>query len=58
MDESVLIPMYKGKGDSKECGNYRGIKPYNEIEVANSGSETAERRSDRRPIICIHATKR
>ena len=24
--KSVLIPIYKGKGDSKECGNYRSIK--------------------------------
>ena len=23
---SVLMPLYKGKGDIKECGNYRGIK--------------------------------
>ena len=23
---SVLIPLYKGKGDIKECRNYRGIK--------------------------------
>ena len=23
---SMLIPLYKGKGDIKECGNYRGIK--------------------------------
>ena len=23
---SVLVPSYKGKGDIKECGNYRGIK--------------------------------
>ena len=23
---SVLVPLYKGKGDIKECGNYRGIK--------------------------------
>ena len=23
---SVLVPFYKGKGDIKECGNYRGIK--------------------------------
>ena len=23
---SVLVPLYKGKGDVKECGNYRGIK--------------------------------
>ena len=26
MEESVLIPIYKDKGESKECGNYRGIK--------------------------------
>ena len=24
--KSVLVPLYKGKGDVKECGNYRGIK--------------------------------
>ena len=23
---SVLVPLYKGKGDIKECGNYQGIK--------------------------------
>ena len=23
---SVLVPLYKGKGDPKECGSYRGIK--------------------------------
>ena len=23
---SMLVPLYKGKGDSKECENYRGIK--------------------------------
>ena len=23
---SVLVPLYKGKGDIKKCGNYRGIK--------------------------------
>ena len=23
---SVLVPLSKGKGDIKECGNYRGIK--------------------------------
>ena len=23
---SVLVPLYKGKGDIKEYGNYRGIK--------------------------------
>ena len=23
---SVLVPIFKGKGDRKECGNYRGIK--------------------------------
>ena len=23
---SVVVPLYKGKGDIKECGNYRGIK--------------------------------
>ena len=23
---SVLVPLYKGKGDIKECGNYGGIK--------------------------------
>ena len=24
--KNVLVPLYKGKGDIKECGNYRGIK--------------------------------
>ena len=24
--KSVLVPLYRGKGDIKECGNYRGIK--------------------------------
>ena len=24
--KSVLVPLYKGKGDINECGNYRGIK--------------------------------
>ena len=23
---NVLVPLYKGKGDIKECGNYRRIK--------------------------------
>jgi len=23
---SVVLPIYKGKGDPKECGSYRGIK--------------------------------
>ena len=23
---SVLVPLYRGKGDIKECGNHRGIK--------------------------------
>ena len=23
---SVVLPIYKGKGDSMECGSYRGIK--------------------------------
>ena len=26
---SVLVPLYKGKGDIKECGNYLGIKLMN-----------------------------
>ena len=24
--KGVLVPLYKGKGDIKKCGNYRGIK--------------------------------
>ena len=30
--KSKLVPLYKGKGDTKECGNYWGIKlmSYNE----------------------------
>ena len=25
-NSSVVLPIYKGKGDPKECGSYRGIK--------------------------------
>ena len=24
--DSVLVPLYKGKGDVRECGSYRGVK--------------------------------
>ena len=24
--DSVLVPLYKGKGDVRECGSYRGMK--------------------------------
>lgn len=24
--DSILIPIYKGKGDARECGSYRGVK--------------------------------
>ena len=30
--KSVLVPIHKGKGDSKECGNYRGIKLMSHIK--------------------------
>ena len=23
---SILVPLYKGKGDARECGSYRGVK--------------------------------
>jgi len=28
---SVILPIYKGKGDSMECGSYRGINCWNII---------------------------
>ena len=48
---SVLIPLYKGKGDIKECGNYRGIKlmdePHYEAVEEVNGSKDKEGDDDR-----------
>ena len=58
--KSVFIPIYKDKGDSKECGNYRGIKLMSHMMKlgASSGSETEARGSDRQPTIWVHATEK
>jgi hypothetical protein len=40
--ESVLIPLYKGKGDVRECGSYRGVK------LLEHGLKVLERILDKR----------
>ena len=42
---SVLVPLYKSKGDIKECGNYRGDqvdKPHYEIMGEDNRSKDKE----------------
>ena len=59
--KSVLIPIYKGKGDSKECGNYRGIKLMSHtMKLWQRVVEARLRREvgDRRPTIWVHATEK
>ena len=43
--KSVLVPLYKGKGDIKECGNYRGDQvdePHYEIVGEDNRSKDKE----------------
>ena len=39
---SILVPLYKGKGDVKECGSYRGVK------LLEHGMKVVERVVERR----------
>ena len=40
--DSVLVPLYKGKGDVRECGSYRGVK------LLEHGMKVLERVLERR----------
>ena len=44
---SVLVPIFKNKGDVQSRGNYRGIKsmPHNEVMGKSSGSSRSNRRT-------------
>ena len=40
--DSLLVPLYKGKGDARECGSYRGVK------LLEHGMKVLERILDKR----------
>ena len=42
--KGVLVPLYKGKGDIKECGNYRWKvdEPHHEIVIEDNRSKDKE----------------
>ena len=40
--DSILVPLYKGKGDARECGSYRGVK------LLEHGMKVLERILDKR----------
>ena len=46
-NESVLIPIYKGKGDTRECGSYRGVK------LLEHGMKIMERVFEKRIRSCV-----
>ena len=55
---SVLVPLYKGKGDIKECGNYPGDqvdKPHYKTVGEGNRSKNKEGGDDR--LIWVHVRK-
>ena len=49
---SVILPIYKGKGDPTECGSYWGLNCWNMVSKCWKGSLSTEFSSRLREMIC------